>query len=94
VEASIGPASITTLNSVRDQDLRSEHLPDMERYLTAGYRSTATREPAGGAWLVAGDLTLHGVTGPMELTVRFGGGRRCRWRRPDRLPRERLHHPP
>jgi len=64
VEASIGPASITTLNSVRDQDLRSEHLPDMERYLTAGYRSTATREPAGGAWLVTGDLTLHGVTGP------------------------------
>lgn len=52
VQASIDPASITTLNSVRDEDLRSEHYLDVERYPTAGYRSTATRELARGAWLV------------------------------------------
>ncbi len=37
------------------------------------YRSTTTRELPGGAWLVTGVLTLHGVTHPVEFTVRFGG---------------------
>jgi polyisoprenoid-binding protein YceI len=37
------------------------------------YRSTTTCELTAGAWLVTGDLTLHGVTRPVEFTVRFGG---------------------
>jgi polyisoprenoid-binding protein YceI len=37
------------------------------------FSSTATSELPAGAWLVVGDLTLHGVTRPVELTVRFGG---------------------
>lgn len=73
VEASIETASITTLNPMRDDDLRSEHYLDVERYPAMTYRSTATTELTAGAWLVAGDLTLHGVTRPVELTVRFAG---------------------
>ena len=73
VEASIETALITTLNSTRDDDLRSEHYLDVERYPTMTYRSTTTRELPAGAWLVTGDLTLHGVTHPVEFTVRFGG---------------------
>lgn len=73
LEASIEAASITTLNSTRDDDLRSEHYLNVERYPTVTYRSTAACELTAGAWLVTGDLTLHGATRPVELTVRFGG---------------------
>jgi polyisoprenoid-binding protein YceI len=73
VEVSIDTASVTTLNPTRDQDLRSEHYLDVQRYPTMTYRSTATSELPGCAWLVIGDLLLHGVTRPVELTVRFGG---------------------
>jgi polyisoprenoid-binding protein YceI len=37
------------------------------------FGSSDVRELPGDAWLVIGDLTLHGVTRPVELIVRFGG---------------------
>jgi polyisoprenoid-binding protein YceI len=73
VDVRIDTASITTLNSVRDEDLRSEHFLDVERYPTMTYVSTSTRESATGGWLAIGDLSLHGVTRPMEFAVRFAG---------------------
>lgn len=73
IEVSIETASITTLNPTRDDDLRSQHYLDVERYPMMTYRSTATSELTAGAWLVTGELTLHGVTRPVALTVRFGG---------------------
>lgn len=56
VEASIEAASITTLNSTRDDDLRSEHYLDVKRYPTVTYRITATCELTADAWLVTGDF--------------------------------------
>lgn len=73
VEVSVQTASINTLIPMRDDDLRSEHYLDVERFPVMTYRSTATIEMTAGAWLVTGDLTLRGVTRPVELTVRFGG---------------------
>jgi len=73
VEVSVETASITTLNATRDDDLRSQHYLDVARYPMMTYRSTVTSELTAGAWLVTGDLTLHGVTRPVALTVRFGG---------------------
>lgn len=73
VEVSIDTTSINTLMPVRDDDLRSAHYLDVERYPTMTYRSTATTELTAGKQLVTGDLTLHGVTRPVALTVRFGG---------------------
>ena len=40
LEVSIDAASLTTLNPIRDADLRSEHFLDVERYPTSTYRST------------------------------------------------------
>ena len=95
VEASIETASITTLNPMRDDDLRSEHYLDVERYPAMTYRSTATTELTAGAWLVAGDLTLHGVTRPVELTVRFAGAVTDPFGNARvAFPRLWLHHPP
>jgi polyisoprenoid-binding protein YceI len=73
VEATIETASLTTLNRARDGDLRSARYLDVEQYPTMTFSSTATRELPAGAWLVVGDLSLHGVTRPVELTVHFGG---------------------
>ncbi len=73
VEVEIATASITTLNSRRDDDIRSEHYLDVARYPTMTFRSTAAAESTSGMWLVSGDLSLHGVTHPVELPVTFGG---------------------
>ncbi|MGM7774482.1 YceI family protein [Arthrobacter sp. KNU-44] len=73
VEVSIETSSLTTLNPVRDDDLRSENYLDVRHYPTMTFRSTAAFESTAGVWQVTGDLTLHGVTRPVELTVRFGG---------------------
>ncbi|HEY5224034.1 MAG TPA: YceI family protein [Microbacteriaceae bacterium] len=73
LEVSIDTASLTTLNPIRDADLRSEHFLDVEHYPTMTYRSTTVSALPDAAGLVPGELTLHGVTRPVELTVRFGG---------------------
>lgn len=73
VEVEIGTASVTTLNSDRDDDIRSEHYLDVGRYPTMTFRSTRAAEATSGVWIVTGDLSLHGVTRPVELPVTFGG---------------------
>ena|SRR5215472_10080887 len=73
IEVTIEAASITTMLPARDDDLRSAHYLDVERYPIVTYRSTATSELPSGEWLVTGALTLHGVTRSVELTVHFGG---------------------
>jgi polyisoprenoid-binding protein YceI len=52
VEATIDTGSLTTLNPVRDEDLRSARYLDVEQYPTMTYTSTATSELPAGAWLV------------------------------------------
>lgn len=73
VDVTIEAASLTTLNAVRDDDLRSKHYLDVQRYPRITYHSTGLRELAGGFWSIVGDLALHGVTRPVELVARFGG---------------------
>lgn len=73
VEVAVDTASVATLNSARDDDLRSGHYMDVQSYPEMRYRSTTISELPSGEWLVTGDLTLRGVTRPIELTVRFGG---------------------
>jgi polyisoprenoid-binding protein YceI len=74
VTATIDLASIDTGNEPRDSHLRSDDYLAVERYPTMSYRSTGIR-PAGGGWVIDGDLTLHGVTRPVPLTVELNGFR-------------------
>jgi polyisoprenoid-binding protein YceI len=73
VSVDVETASVTTKVLVRDDDLRSERYLDVARYPTMTYRSTGVSAMPAGTWVVAGDLTLRGVTRPLELTIRFGG---------------------
>jgi polyisoprenoid-binding protein YceI len=72
VTATVGVASVSTGNHMRDEHLRSADFFDAARYPMLTFTSTAVR-PADGCWVLAGDLTIRDVTGPVELEVDFLG---------------------
>lgn len=73
VEVEIDAASINTLMSVRDGDLRSERFLDVSRYPRITYQSSGAAEKPGGRWLVSGALTIKGISRPVDLSVHFSG---------------------
>jgi polyisoprenoid-binding protein YceI len=66
--------SIDTDSEMRDDHLRGADFFDVAKYPTITYRSTAFTKITDGKYKVTGNLTMHGVTKPVELTatVRFG----------------------
>jgi polyisoprenoid-binding protein YceI len=74
VEVEIEMASVDTRDEQRDGHLRSADFFDVEQYPTMTYRSTGVTPAGNGKWTVDGDLTVHGVTLPVPLDVRFEGG--------------------
>ena len=72
VTATVGVASVSTGNHMRDGHLRSADFFDASRYPVLTFASTALH-PAGGCWVLAGDLTIRDVTRPVELEVDFLG---------------------
>ena len=78
VEVVIGMASVTSGSDVRDDHLRSAELFDVERFPEATFRSTSVAW-SGRRGTVTGDLTIHGVTRPVDLDVEFAGHVRDPW---------------
>ncbi len=72
VEATIDMDSIDTRDATRDAHLRSADFFEVERYPTMTYRSTGIRAEGDG-YVIDGELTLHGVSRPVELAVEFNG---------------------
>lgn len=72
VEATIGIKSIDTANAKRDQDLRGSNFFDADKFPTMTFKSTKVAVNGQEAD-VTGDLTLHGVTKPVTLHVKFIG---------------------
>jgi polyisoprenoid-binding protein YceI len=72
VDVVIETASIDTGNARRDAHLRSTDFFDVATYPTITFRgmSVEQAEPLRhDRWLVTGDLRMHGVTQPVELSV-------------------------
>lgn len=69
VEATIETSSIDTRVERRDNDLRSPHFFDAEKYPTITFKSTKVESEGAGKLKVAGNLTMHGVTKPVVLQV-------------------------
>ena len=78
VDVTIGMASVESGNPTRDDHLRSDELFDVARFPEATFRSTSVSWH-GRAGVVAGDLTLHGVTRSVDLRVTFEGQVRDPW---------------
>ena len=72
VSATIDMASVTTGNPDRDAHLKSSDFFDAENHPTMQFTSTAIRAE-GGDYTMHGDLTINGITKPVELDVEFFG---------------------
>ena len=72
VDVTITTASISTGEETRDNHLRSKDFLDVETYPTMTFTSTGL-SGKGSDYTVKGNLTLHGVTQPVELAVEFNG---------------------
>jgi polyisoprenoid-binding protein YceI len=73
VEVEIDASSISTGIDRRDEDLRSERYLDVERYPKITFHSTGVECAGLDHCQVHGDLTIHGVTRPVLLDVRYAG---------------------
>jgi polyisoprenoid-binding protein YceI len=65
--------SITTGVDQRDGHLKSADFFDTEKYPTIDFVSTSFTKVSGDNYKLKGNLTMRGVTRPIELDVEFGG---------------------
>jgi polyisoprenoid-binding protein YceI len=72
VEATIDASSVDTRDENRDNHLRSSDFFEVESHPKITFVSTSVR-PEGSDFMVSGDLTIHGVTRPVELELEFNG---------------------
>lgn len=73
VVATIDVSTVDTGEAARDNDLRSANFFDVAQFPTATFTSTAVSKSGNGLSIV-GNLTLHGVTQPVTLTVEGPNG--------------------
>ena len=72
VEAKIDASSIDTREAQRDAHLRSSDFFDVETNQEIRFVSTSVKL-SGSDFTVTGDLTIHGVTRPVDLDLEFNG---------------------
>lgn len=70
--ATIQMDSLSTGNDMRDGDVKGENFLDVASHPTMTYRSTGVRADGDG-YVVEGELTIKGVTRPVELSVEVNG---------------------
>jgi polyisoprenoid-binding protein YceI len=70
--ATIDTTSFDTGNQQRDDDVRGENFLDAANYPTMTYRSTGIRR-SGDSLVVDGDLTIRGITRPVQLALEVNG---------------------
>ena len=69
VEASIPAASLKTGDDQRDGHLKSPDFFDVEKFPTITFKSTNIDSTGGPDYEVTGELTVHGVTKTVTLSV-------------------------
>jgi polyisoprenoid-binding protein YceI len=69
ITAEIEVNSINTQDESRDTHLKSPDFFDSAQYPTMSYVSKQVEKIGDGEFRVTGDLTLHGVTKPVVLTI-------------------------
>jgi polyisoprenoid-binding protein YceI len=69
VEASIPVSTLRTGDDSRDDHLKNADFFDVEKFPTMTFKSTSMRSTGARNYAVTGDLTIHGVTKSVTLTV-------------------------
>lgn len=73
VEVSVPMASISTTNATLDGELKGADWFDAAKFPTMTFKSRQITVTGPDAGQMVGDLTLHGVTRPVTLQVKFNG---------------------
>src|SRR5438445_13633528 len=69
IEATIDASTVDTRVQMRDNDLRSPHFLEVEKYPTITFKSTRAESSGAGRLKITGDLTIHGVTKQVVMDV-------------------------
>src|SRR6185312_363144 len=69
VNVTIETPSVDTRVEMRDNDLRSGHFFDVQKYPTMTFKSTKVEPAAPGKLKMTGDLTIRGITKSVTLDV-------------------------
>lgn len=78
IEGSVDATSITTFDADRDAHIQSPEFFDTSRYPELHFASSSV-ETDGGELVVKGDLTIKGVTRPVELRGELAGPANDPW---------------
>lgn len=73
IELTADVATVDTNNEKRDEHLKTPDFFDVAKYPTISFKSKSLKKVADKKYKLAGDLTMHGVTKPVELDVTLGG---------------------
>jgi len=68
-EITIDAASINTGVAKRDEDLRGPDFLDVAKYPTITFKSKKVEKAGAGALKMTGDITIHGVTKEVVLSI-------------------------
>ena len=80
VEVSINTNSINTNHGERDRHLRGKDFLNTKKFPKATFKSTSvTADDDKGEYRVQGELTLHGVTQPVEFEIEQVGAGNDPW---------------
>jgi polyisoprenoid-binding protein YceI len=79
VEVEIDTASVDTNHAERDKHLRSKDFLNVDEHPKARFVSTAVDRTGDGKGVIKGDLTLNGVTKPIEIAVEEVGHGKDPW---------------
>ncbi|RKR80876.1 polyisoprenoid-binding protein YceI [Mucilaginibacter gracilis] len=76
VELTADATSVNTDQEARDKHVKSDAFLDVAKFPAITFKSTSFKKVSANAYVVTGNLTLHGVTKPVTLnaTLRQGVG--------------------
>ena len=76
LEVTIDPRSISADNAPSGflEELAGKGWLDADRFPTMAYRSKSIELTGANTFRIRGELTLHGVTKPVDLDARYNGG--------------------
>ena len=79
IEVTINTGSVDSNHAERDKHLRSDDFLNVAKYPEAKFVSTSYSQGKDGKGVLKGNLTLNGVTKPLEIDVEFIGAGEDPW---------------